>query len=213
MEKVLAEMIDKHNSIIEWGVASATLPGQTESGDLYFLKESSDNVLAGVVDGLGHGKEAAIAARMTIETLQQHPEESVITLLQLAHEKLRTTRGVVLSLASFNARENMMTWLGVGNVEGILFRADANAVPPRELVPLRGGVVGYQLPQPFASVVQISPGDTLLFFTDGIRSGFHESKKICSDPPDKIANDIYWRYGKGTDDALVLVVRYRGVQP
>ena len=32
------------------------------------------------------------------------------------------TRGVVLSIALFNAENNTMTWLGVGNVDGLLLR-------------------------------------------------------------------------------------------
>ena len=62
-----------------------------------------------------------------------------------------------------------MTWLGVGNVEGVLIRADTRATPAAESVLLRGGVVGYQLPALQASVVPVSRGDLLILATDGIR--------------------------------------------
>ena len=39
-----------------------------------------------------------------------------------------------------------MTWLGVGNVDGFLLRADNQTKPAHESLFLRGGVVGYQLP-------------------------------------------------------------------
>ena len=36
-----------------------------------------------------------------------------------------------MSLASFNAADQTMTWTGVGNVEGVLQRSDASmATPP-----------------------------------------------------------------------------------
>jgi hypothetical protein len=51
-------------------------------------------------------------------------------------------------------------------------------------------------------------GDTLIFVTDGIRSGFARGLST-GDPPQLMANRILAEYGKGSDDALVLVARYR----
>ena len=112
-------------SLLEWGVAAVAIPGEKESGDLHFVEPFLNGALLAVVDGLGHGCEAAVAARNAVETLRAHPQESVITLLNRCHENLRATRGVVLGMAAFNAVEDTMTWLGVGNVEGMFFRHDA----------------------------------------------------------------------------------------
>src|ERR1044071_4802454 len=50
------------SSVIQWGVAMRTLPGERESGDLHVVKSVGPGVLAGVVDGLGHGAEAGGAS-------------------------------------------------------------------------------------------------------------------------------------------------------
>jgi hypothetical protein len=71
---------------------------------------------------------------------------------------------------------------------------------------LRGGVVGYQLPALRASVRPISPGDLLVFATDGIRAEFAQGL-VLGDPPQQIADGILARHLKGNDDALVLVAR------
>src|SRR5262249_17283405 len=130
-------------------------------------------------------------------------------ILNRCHEALRGTRGVVLSLASFDSAEDTMTWLGVGNVEGILFRAEKSVVPAREGLLLRGGVVGYQLPPLRPATIPLGRGDTIVFATDGIRSQFAEESPIGLDP-DYAAHDIHARYSKQTDDSLVLVARYEG---
>ena len=198
--------------LIDWGVATLALPGQAESGDRGVVKPFPNGVLVAVVDGLGHGQEAAAAAKIAAEKVERYAHESVITLLRRCHERLKATRGVVMSLVSFNARNATLTWLGVGNVEGVLLRANVNARPARESLLLRGGVVGYQLPPLRTSVLPVTRGDTLIFATDGIRDGFAEGLPL-SDPPQHIADRILVQHGKGTDDALVLVARYVGLAP
>ena len=48
--------------MIEWGVASRALPGETRSGDLHVVESFAGGALVAAVDGLGHGEEAADAA-------------------------------------------------------------------------------------------------------------------------------------------------------
>lgn len=196
-------------SLLEWGVAALTLPGQAESGDRHLVEPFRGGMLVAVVDGLGHGDEAAAAARTAVTALERHAEQPVISLLKTCHEHLRSTRGVVLSVASFNGVDGTMTWLGVGNVEGWLVRADPGAIPHYESLLLRGGVVGGQLPPLYASIIAITPGDTLIFATDGIDGDFGRSL-TASDPPQRTADRILAHHAKRTDDALVLVARYVG---
>ncbi len=203
------EMEKVSRPLLEWGAAQMALPGQTESGDRLLVKAVSNGVLAAVVDGLGHGTEAAQAAKIAVSTLENYAGESVISLARRCDENLKRTRGAVLSLASFNAADSTITWLGVGNVEGMLLRSDSSVGPRREFLLLRGGVVGGGLPPLQATIMPVLPGDTLIFVTDGIRTGF-DQKVIFSDPPQRIADQILAGYRWGTDDALVLVARYVG---
>jgi len=202
----------KPPAFIEWGAAASPLEGQAESGDLHVVQPFPKGVLVAAVDGLGHGPEAAAAARSAVVTLAEYAHEPVISLVKRCHERLLRTRGVVMSLASFNTLDNTMTWLGVGNVEGLLLRADVAANPPRENVLLRGGVVGYQLPALHASILPVTRGDVLILATDGIRGGIVEDVSL-SDPPQRIAEQILARRATGMDDALVLVARYLGHEP
>jgi negative regulator of sigma-B (phosphoserine phosphatase) len=194
-------------SCLEWGSATAALPGQTESGDLHLVVSSAEKAVVAVVDGLGHGPEAAAASRIAIETVKEHLDEPVISMLRRCHECLRVTRGAVISLASFNARDAMMTWVGIGNVAGFLFRADQNL--PHETLLLRAGVLGVLLPPLQAAVLPVDPGDVVVFATDGVRTTFAENI-VPNTSPRTTAEDILGKYNKGTDDALVLAARYRG---
>jgi len=196
-------------ALIDWGVATLTLPGERESGDLHLVKPVRAGVLVSVVDGLGHGAEAAAAARAAVAALSRHAQESVLPLLQRCHQALAGTRGAVVSVALFDRADGSMTWLGVGNVEGVLLYADAGGRRGRERLVTRGGIVGSELPPLRAEVLAVAPGDTLVLATDGIQSGFADDLAVDA-PPQQLADQILARSGKSTDDALVLVARYVG---
>ena len=192
---------------IEWGVASRALPGQRSSGDLNVVKSFPNGVLIAALDGIGHGEEAASAAMVARAILEAHAEESVIALIRRCHDGLRATRGVAMSVASFNLSEALITWLGVGNVAGVLLRRGLAREAEEESLLLRAGVVGAQLPALQAAVLPVSMGDTLILATDGISSDFTRTL-ARNHPPQKAAENILGRHGKATDDALVLVARY-----
>ncbi len=196
--------------LIEWAVAEVTRAGQTESGDRYLVTATPDGALVAVVDGLGHGAEAADAAKVAVRSLERNAQQRVIPLVRDCHQSLVGTRGAVISVASFTAHDQTMTWLGVGNVEGLLLRALATS-PRRESLLLRGGVVGVHLPTLTAEIVPVTPGDTLILATDGVRSDFSSERLSQQDPPPMLADYILARWGKQDDDALVLVVRYLGL--
>ena len=133
--------------------------------------------------------------------------ESLIALVKRCHEALRETRGVVMSLASFNELDRTLTWIGIGNVEGVVLRAKSFPHSRDEYLLLRGGVVGGQILSLSASIIPLMQGDTLVFTTDGIRGGFVKDLFV-NDPPQVMADRILAKHSKGSDDALVCVARF-----
>jgi hypothetical protein len=198
--------------LIEYGVATFVLPGQSESGDHHLVCCHETGILIAAIDGIGHGEEAGAAAKAAVSLLKTRADGQVISLVQECHENLRMTRGVVLSLASINPLHGMMTWIGVGNVQGALMRTGASkGIVEQELL-LRAGVVGSQLPPLQAAVLPIAEGDTLIFATDGVKSEFIKSLSSL-EAPQRAADRILEQYCRGNDDALVLVARFTGIHP
>ena len=195
--------------MIEYGVARFILPGEAESGDHHLVCSNHNGILLAVIDGIGHGEVAAKAAAIATSVLKLGASKPIISLVEQCHEALRSTRGVVLSIASIDVSHGMMTWLGVGNVQGILMRAAAGKGYAQETLLLRGGVVGSQLPPLQAFVLPIAHGDTLFFTTDGIRGAFAESLS-ARENPQRAADRILDKFRTGSDDALVLAVRLTG---
>jgi serine phosphatase RsbU (regulator of sigma subunit) len=194
--------------MLEWAWAGSALEGDA-SGDVHVVAEFADGVLVGVIDGLGHGVEAAAAALEAARVLAAHAAEPLDALVARCHEALRGTRGAVMSLASLDARAGRMAWAGVGNVEAFLSRGDGPAMARREAIALQGGIVGYHLPTLRISSVPFSAGDVLTMATDGLRAGFADLVSPQASAAE-LADAILARYGRGTDDALVLVARVAG---
>jgi hypothetical protein len=164
--------------------------------------------LIAAVDGLGHGREAANAARRALMALQPPLSASADDLIRHCHQQLRGTRGAVLSLALLDARENTLCWNGVGNIDGILLRASDKTGNNREYLLTQNGVLGHHISHTkHARILPLSENDTLIFTTDGIKTPFIEDLDIQRDPQE-LADDILEHHAKNTDDALALVVRY-----
>jgi len=195
---------------LEWSTAAATMPGETVSGDRHWAGPVANGMIFAVIDGLGHGRAAAAAAKIAVAMLQQHAGDPLIDLLQRCHESLRATRGVAMSVAKVNTEDSVLTWIGVGNVEGALLHREPEL--PSDKLLLRNGVVGSHLPTLRAEELPIRPGDILTMLTDGLSS--EQPMRVAMDAKiESVADGILANACKGNDDALVLVARYRGTQP
>ena len=182
---------------IEAAFATLPLPGQSESGDLCLIKRVGKGTLIAVVDGLGHGEDAASAAHAAVGALARYSRGP----LPATPENIR--RG----LAYLDRQAATMAWLGVGNVGGMVLRADRGNRPSRITLVPNAGFIGAEQAHPMTRSVPLALGDTVILFSDGISDGFAESL-VLSNTPQEIADFVITRHVKGNDDALVLVARY-----
>jgi hypothetical protein len=206
------------NGFLDWAIAARPMPGESVSGDQCVVRVTEFEMLLAVVDGLGHGPEAAAASERAVEVLSENAAEPVEALLLLCHEALANTRGAAVTIASINPATASMSWLGVGNVEGALFRAArgshgahscrSTGGPLLDMAFLVGGIVGHQLPRLHPRDVDLEPGDLLVMATDGIARSFTEDVRALGAAPTLLADAILEDLARPTDDALVLVARY-----
>ena len=194
---------------VDWSAASRPRSGETESGDRCVVTVQANGALLAVADGLGHGAEAALAADLAVRTVERYATEPLIEIVKRCHQNLLRTRGVALSLARFDPKDRGMTWIGVGNVEGLLLQKAGGASPSIHRLVLRGGVVGVRLPALQVSQVAVEEEGLLILATDGIAGGF-DQKLDSSERPRILADRILARHARDTDDAMVLVARLGG---
>lgn len=194
---------------VDWAVASRAKPGEALSGDLATVHADKERCVLAVIDGLGHGPKAAAASEVMVGVVREHRHESPERLLLLAHRSLAGTRGVTATIAVIDVTLGHMTWLGVGNVNGALVRADSRARPRTHGVFLCRGVLGHQLPSlHHPEVLELRRGDCIVINTDGVQGDVATAAQAQT-PVDRIAHAILDKGAMANDDALVLVARYR----
>jgi serine phosphatase RsbU (regulator of sigma subunit) len=203
--------VEAASGIVDWAVATRALAGEATSGDLHVVSSWRGGTLVAVIDGLGHGIEAADAAQAAAVVLSAHDGGPLDALLASCHAALRPTRGAVITVAAIDHVTSTLTWVGVGDVEAVLFRSDPAAPRARETILLRNGIVGGQLPALRPATFALTAGDTLVMATDGVAQAFVQS--LPPGAPGDVAARILETHGKLPDDALVLVARYRGSRP
>lgn len=190
---------------IVWSGVSATHPDESVCGDAFFVKETDNGVFICLIDGLGHGKEAFLAANRTCSVINEFTGENIVSLFEHCHEALRSTRGAVMSAAFVHHPSNSIEWVGIGNVEGLLLKSNSH-----EWLPLRGGIIGCRLPSLRSCKLSIESDDMIVMYTDGVSHSTTKRLFETKQPCDELAHSIISSQIKGTDDAAVIVARYKG---
>lgn len=200
---------ERQGARLVWGVASHAQGNQVDCGDAFTIQPTTAGFLVAVIDGLGHGPDAARAAQRAVNAINQSAEAPPQEILRACHRALLSSRGAAISMAQVDLEEERLAWLGVGNVEGVVLNpmAHKDFSWRSESLLVRGGVVGYELPNLRAGNVPFGLGSVLVFATDGIKEGF-SSAISAGRHPQWTADQIMGGYDRGTDDALVLVVKH-----
>lgn len=180
---------------------------ESRAGHQHLVTPFDRGTLLAIIEPMGRGEEAARASGLAAASLRERPEDSPAVLLWRCHEALQGSCGAAMSLALFDDRRSVMTWLGVGNTWGGLFFANPLALPSRwEILP-RSGVVGVRLPPPYPAAVTVRPYDTLVLATSGIRNAAI-TELPSSTSAQRLAEELLARHRTGLDEAAVLVARY-----
>ncbi len=193
------------SAAIDWGHAALVMPGETRSGDRCVIAVADGRALIAVIDGIGHGEEAAAAANAAALVLESSPNESLRTLFDRCHAQLRATRGAAMTVARFESHERTLDWLGTGNIKTVLLRRSARGFTCTDLLTY-SGVVGAQVTKRAASKTEVTPGDVLILATDGIDRKFIDAIRY-DEAPQTQAERLLAAYRSPTDDALVFVAR------
>lgn len=189
-----------------WAGVAVAFDGGADCGDAWAVIEDGGRLTALVVDGLGHGEAAALAARAAVDEFVAAADADLESLARRLHAAMNGTRGGAAALCRLDPGRRRAQFLGVGNVAGRL----VGSVRSRALVSM-SGTLGTELVSPriHALDYDIEDGDMLMMSTDGVRDGFDMAphRRLGDHDPALAAAVVHHRMRRGTDDATVLVVQ------
>ena len=181
------------------GAAMRPKNGEVECGDGYVVSWQDDDALIAVIDGLGHGPDAAAASRAAREYVEAHQEDSPGSLMRGLHKAMAHTRGAAIALVRIRPRAGEMTHSAVGNVEVVgLFQ---EGVKPW----CAPGIVGYQVRRVVERSFPIHDGDVFVVHTDGVSRRF-DLERYRHLAAQDLAEAVLTDWGKGHDDATCVSV-------
>jgi len=197
---------------VEVGGVITPHPDESAVGDGYGVAWEVDRMTVGVGDGLGHGGEAAQARSAALELLERQPALDSAGLLREIDVGLRVTRGAAAAIAQIDGWSRQLTFAGMGNVTGRLFRpgADQSLLSRPGILGTGHGTGAFARPRLHRLVsADWKPPAVLVLHTDGITSRWNLADYPRADHhhPAVLAALIWRDALRGYDDATVVVVR------
>lgn len=186
------------------GGLSVCHPAESVCGDGWACQRSGPRLRVLVVDGLGHGREAARASGVALESFATTRDLTTTSAVERIHGALRPTRGAAATLVELDLDRNLVRSCGVGNVSSTVL-ANQSA---RHLV-AHNGTLGHGVVklQEFQSPW---PADALLLVhSDGLQTRWSLDgyPGISARHPGLLAGVLYRDFARGNDDVTVVAVK------
>lgn len=184
------------------------MPGETACGDAFSWHEDGQSHTVFVVDGLGHGIDAARAANEAVAHFQRSRTQALADIVQGVHGAIRHTRGAAVGVARIHWASGIVAFAGVGNIAATFVpRAPGGAM--RRMVS-HNGIVGHNARK--IQAFEYPCGDGLLVMhSDGIATSWNLPgyPGLLQAHPQLVAAVLYRDHARGRDDATVVVVDTR----
>lgn len=191
------------------GVATRPLHLAGANGDAFVIRECDGRLLVGVIDGLGHGEAAQVAALAAQAFVQSNYDMPLDRIFWGVNSACRGTRGVVMALVRFES-PTTMTSANLGNIE---IRTWTGA--QRFEITIQRGFLGAQEDHVQVQHHHWHPDWMLVLHSDGLRGQWQWSDfpGLERATPQAVANQLLKVLAKENDDATVLAVKSGRAQP
>jgi anti-sigma regulatory factor (Ser/Thr protein kinase) len=187
-----------------YGAINVGVDGSEVSGDAWAVA-ANGALAAVVVDGLGHGPEAAKASAAALSVLGPEVGDDPSRYLYRAHAAMAGTRGGMITLGAVDPGRGELRWTGIGNVTMKILTGGRS----RQLVS-RDGSIGTttKAPRTTVEVEPWKPGDRVVLASDGLRTHWDIGAYpgLLDHHPAVVAATLMRDNERGTDDVTVLVV-------
>lgn len=202
-----ARQVESPGIRIALGAICVPVAGELVSGDRWAIQRVGGRLRVIVVDGLGHGHPAAVAARTAVEAFQAGGTSPLKELLESVHQALRATRGAAVAIAELDGYGAQLRFAGLGNVSATLIQQKRNGLASVN------GTAGAEARQVRVYDYSLAPGALLVLHSDGLatRWSLDGVPELRAKHPSLVCGLLYRDHARPRDDATVLAIRYQGV--
>lgn len=193
------------------GVVNRPAPRETQSGDTWRWAQRDGHAALLLVDGLGHGPEAAKAADAAAEAFQAAAFSPLAQLYEGVNVRMRGTRGGAVAVAHLLSKQQTVRYAGIGNIGGHLRSVAPGEKKNGQGLVSHNGIVGVQMPRVREFEHPCPRNGLLIMYSDGLQSRWNLDNYpgLGQRHPAVIAGVLYRDFTRGRDDVTVAVVRFR----
>jgi anti-sigma regulatory factor (Ser/Thr protein kinase) len=184
---------------------SVARAGEEECGDAWAVSEHRGGGGAVLVaDGLGHGVQAAEAAREAVRLFRASPGLAPAAVMERLHAGLRATRGAAAAVADLDLSRGVIRYSGIGNISAVIVHDGAT----RSLVS-HNGIVGHEARRIQEFAAPFPEGALLVLHSDGLATQWRLDAYpgLAGRHPGVVAGVLYRDFKRGRDDVTVVVAR------
>jgi sigma-B regulation protein RsbU (phosphoserine phosphatase) len=168
-------------SCAEYGLWARVRPARSVGGDLYSYYRLGNRLFIAAGDVSDKGVPAALFMARAISLIQQamargrDPAQAMALLNDALEAGNESCMFVTLFLAELDMENLLLRFASAGHTPPSLLRNGAIHVVPQEDGPALGLAAGLEFPE---NALQLSAGDRLAVFTDGIDEAFNEQANM-----------------------------------
>jgi hypothetical protein len=179
--------------LLDTGVVCMPIDGETACGDGWSVRQDDEHASVLLVDGLGHGPNAAEAADTASVVFGASAGRTPKETVALVHEALRATRGAAVVVAEIR-------------------RGDVIGSRGTRALPSMNGTAGLNVPAMQEFTQPLDASDLLVMHTDGITTRWRLDAYpgLRAHDPAVVAGVLHRDFSRGRDDATVLALRLHG---
>lgn len=178
-------------------------------GDRCGFREVDGTHVLYMIDGLGHGKNAEVAALAAEEFVVGHLRMPLEEMFEECDRAIAHTRGVALGVAVVDPAARTLTFAGINNTRvRVLRRRQRQAFQ----ISSDPGIVGGGFRTLVPATVDFGDGDIALMFTDGVSDRMDVSQYRDEQQQDlqQWAEQILDDWERTNDDRTVLICQHDG---
>lgn len=194
-----------------WDVfgTALSMPGQGVSGDAWAVEPWSRGLKILLVDGLGHGPKANVAAIRAVELFRNVFEDEGKSIMLSLNEALKGTRGAVAAVAEVDTLAGQVRFTGMGNIFGRLI----NNTEVSQLISV-SGTVGYHMRQPRSFEYPWFDNSMIVLHSDGLGSRWDISKYpgALYSRSSVLAGALLGGFRKTTDDCSIVCAKLESTE-
>ncbi|MCP3029232.1 SpoIIE family protein phosphatase [Halobacillus sp. A5] len=175
--------------------------GNYYCGDSYYYKETENEFVCALADGLGSGEPAMDSSQAVMDIIEKYPELPIESIIKKCNEALLGKRGVVLGILKIDFNQNTYSYSSIGNIGVITIDQDGHR---SRNIPLAGYLAGY--PRKLrVSRGKAGEGMVFMMFSDGVQDRRLSAKHTSTRNVKFITEQYKQLYGENRDDDTTLI--------